>query len=203
MARHSKGTSDTTRYYNQNAEKYVEETLDLDLGVLYAPFLTHIPSKGKILDAGCGSGRDTLYFREKGFTVVPFDSSSEMVRIASEITGDTVLLMSFQELEYRDEFDGIWACSSLLHVPKAEMDDVMERISRALKTGGILYSSFKYGDGEIISGSRLFSNYTEDSFSLLIKNHPSLRVEQLWMTEDVRTDRKGEFWLNGLVVKEG
>lgn len=202
MGQHSEDTSDTTGYYNQNAEKYVQETLGLDLTALYAPFIEHIPSHGKILDAGCGSGRDTLYFREKGFAVVPFDPSSEMVRIASEVTGNTVLLMSFQDLVFRDEFDGIWACSSLLHVPKEEMDDVMERISRALKTGGILYSSFKYGDGETISGSRLFNNYTEDSFSILIKNHPPLRIEHLWKTEDIRPDRKGEYWLNALLVKE-
>ncbi len=203
MGQSSKRTPDTTGFYDQNAQEYVQETLSLDLTALYAPFLEYLPSKGKILDAGCGSGRDTLYFRKKGFTVVPFDSSTEMVRIASEITGDTVLQMSFQDLEYRDEFDGIWACSSLLHVPKTEMDGVIERISIALKTGGVLYASFKYGAGEIISGSRLFNNYTEDTFSLLIKNHPSLRVEQIWKTEDIRHDREGEYWLNALAKKDG
>jgi SAM-dependent methyltransferase len=199
MGQYSK---DTSGYYDQNAQKYVQDTLALDLSNLYEPFLELIPSKGRILDAGCGSGRDTLYFREKGFTVLPFDSSTEIVRIASEIIGDTVLMMSFQELEFKDEFDGIWACSSLLHVPKAEMDDVMERISRALKTGGILYTSFKYGSGEIISGLRMFNNYTEESFSLLIKKHPSLRIEKIWKTEDVRPDRNGEFWLNALLEKD-
>jgi len=124
-----------------------------------------------------------------------------MVRIASEITGDIVLLMSFQELEFNDEFDGIWACSSLLHVPKVEIDDVVERISRSLKIGGILYTSFKYGEGEVVSGSRLFNNYKEDSFSLLIDKHPSMKIVKMWKTEDVRVDRKDEYWLNALVEK--
>jgi len=109
--------------------------------------------------------------------------------------------MSFQELEFKDEFDGIWACSSLLHVPKVEIDDVVARISRALKAGGILYTSFKYGEGEVVSGARFFNNYSVDSFSLLLKNHPSLRVVKMWKTEDVRVDRKGEYWLNALVEK--
>lgn len=201
MSQPSKTRDETKDYYDQNAQEFFDATVNLTMEHLYQPFLEHIPKHGKILDAGCGSGRDSLYFKKHGYSVTAMDSSEQLVKLASELLGEDVLLMSFDELEFCDEFDGIWACASLLHVPKSSIDAVLHRLTGALKAGGVLYASFKYGDGETIERERLFNNYTEDTFTQLVEKHISLDILRVWKTEDVRKDRKGKYWLNTLVKK--
>ena len=123
----------TTDYYDLSADEFSDATKNLDVEHLYKPFLTRLPVGAKILDAGCGSGRDALAFKQRGFSVTAFDASAPLVDIAKKHSGIEVLQMRFQDMHWRDEFDGIWACASLLHVPKSEMDGVMEKIICALK----------------------------------------------------------------------
>jgi SAM-dependent methyltransferase len=191
----------SAEYYDKNAHAYYEKTINLDVSSLYEPFIKLLPKHGKILDAGCGSGRDSLYFKRKGFSVVSFDVSKKMVDLAVQLIGQAVLHMSFTEVVFEDEFDGIWACASLLHVPQDDIDDVFRRLSRALKRNGIIYASFKYGSTERKSGDRLFNDYDEEKLALLMSSHRDLKIERIWFTEDVRTDRKNEFWLNVLLRK--
>ena len=87
-------------------------------------------------------------------------------------------------------FDGVWACASLLHVEKNDIDDVFRRIVSSLVSGGIFNSSFKYGDKEIVRNGRLFSNYNEESFTALIANHPALMIVKMWQTTDIRKKRR-------------
>jgi len=191
----------SAEYYDKNALVYYDQTVNLDLSTLYEPFLKLIPEHGKILDAGCGSGRDSLYFKRKGFSVVLFDVSKEMVNLAVQLIGQAVLHMSFTDVVFEDEFDGIWACASLLHVSNDDIDDVFRRLTHALKREGVLYASFKYGNTERKSGDRMFNDYDEGKLSLFVSNHKDLKIEKSWLTEDVRTDRKNEFWLNVLFRK--
>jgi SAM-dependent methyltransferase len=79
-------------------------------------FEAYISKSGRILDAGCGSGRDSHAFKQHGYSVVAFDASTEMCRMASKLIRQKVLLMRFDGMDFEDEFDGVWACSSLLHV---------------------------------------------------------------------------------------
>jgi len=197
----SHGDKKTVDYYNKNARKYFDSTVNINMESLYAPFIELIPPKARILDAGCGSGRDSLYFIEKGYDVIAVDASEEIVTLAQTLLGIAVLNMSFQELEYTDEFDGIWACGSLLHVPKNEIDDVLNRLTRALRKNGIIYASFKYGNKERLQEGRVFNDYDEDSMASLIKQYLSLEMVRMWKTEDVRVDRRGEYWLNVLIKK--
>lgn len=195
--------SDPTRtYYSENAQEFYDSTVNLDMGYQYKSFLKMIPKSGKILDAGCGSGRDSHYFKKKGYIVVAFDYSEALVKLASDLIGSSVLHMSFNDVAFIEEFDGVWACASLLHVPKNEMQGVIAKLAKALKPDGILYVSFKYGDKEEVRKGRLFSDYTESSFQALIKNISSLKIIKHWKTEDVRPKRKGEYWLNVLMRKE-
>ena len=191
----------SSSYYDKNAKEYFDKTINVNLEPLYGPFLALIPPRGKILDVGCGSGRDSIKFKAKGYSITAIDSSIEMVRLASKAIGQKALHISFQEIDFHEEFDGIWACSSLLHVPKAEIGDALNRITNALKSKGVLYASFKYGEGEEERSQGLFNNYTEKSFSTLIDQYPSLKKIEMWKTEDVRDDHKGEFWLNVLLEK--
>jgi 2-polyprenyl-3-methyl-5-hydroxy-6-metoxy-1,4-benzoquinol methylase len=165
---------------------------------LYKPFLELIPFGGAILDAGCGPGRDVLAFLKKGFRVTAFDASAKMVELASKQTGVAAFQMRFQELNYEHEFDGIWACASLLHVPFFELDDILSRFSRALKTGGICFMSFKHGNGERFEDGRQFIDFTEATLRQKLADIPGLSVLRIWGTED-QAGRVGFQWVNALV----
>jgi len=191
----------TKEYYDQNADSFFKETVNIDMEDLYKPFLGLIPQGGKILDAGCGSGRDTLYFNKKGYNVVSFDYSEPLVELATEYTGQEILLRSFEDIDFTDEFDGVWACASLIHVAKRDINSAVAKLERALKPNGVLYASFKYGDDEEVRKGRFFNDYTESSIVSLTKYLPSLKIISTWRTEDLRDDRKGEFWLNVLLSK--
>ncbi len=191
----------TLAYYEANARHYVVSTVDTNMTVLYVPFLMYMRAFASILDAGCGSGRDTLYFLKKGFQVTAFDYSPALVRLASKITGQEVLHLAFQEVEFKEQFDGIWACASLLHVPMDDMHDVISRLSRSMKVDGVLYASFKPGTGEHYRDDRLFVDFDKDGFDKVIKQHPELTVLRYWKTRDMRPGMEQEAWFNVLVRK--
>ena len=186
--------NETITYYNQNAEEYFNKTVNVSMQESYDQFEAYLKPGDKILDLGCGSGRDSRYFLSKGYDVVPVDGSAEMCRVASEYLGIPVQQKLFSEIEYREEFDGIWACASLLHVPKVQIRDVMEKVSRALKEQGVLYASFKYGDDEKTVDGRLFSLYNETDLEWI----SDLGLIEYWITDDVRTEHVGAKWLNTL-----
>lgn len=124
-------------YYNANAAGYSEATLNVDMSAIRTRFLQHIPRGGRILDAGCGSGRDTLAFIKDGYAVRAFDGSTRMAERASIYSGLECEVLRFQDVAFDQEFDGIWSCAALLHVQKAEMKDVLRRLIRSLKLGGL------------------------------------------------------------------
>ena len=199
----------SVEFYNQHAAEFYRETVDMRLDARYEPFLDRIPATGVILDAGCGSGRDSRAFLNRGYRVTAFDASPEMARLAGALTGLPVATLRFQEMAYIEEFDGIWSCASLLHVPQAEMVPVFNRFEAALKPGGHWYASFKYGvgetvkygSGEITSGVRMFTNYTEDTFREVIAPFAALEIVDLSITDDLRSERRGERWLNVILRK--
>lgn len=185
-------------YYNKNAEEFYQGTVFADMSEACEKFLRYIAPGGRILDAGCGSGRDSLYFIKRGYEVVSFDASEQMVRLSSELTGQKTLLMKFDEVNFKNEFDGIWACASLLHVPKSEIKDVLKKLIQGLKKNGIFYMSFKYGQGEELRGERLFNFYDEETLLELITAIGQLIVIETWTTNDVRPGREGDKWINCL-----
>lgn len=194
--------SETLRYYNENAAKFCEGTLQADMSHLYGQFLCCIPAGGKILDLGCGSGRDSKYFLEHGYEVTAIDGSGELCKLASEYIGQPVYCMDFEELDEEAAYDGIWACASLLHAPKNRIPALLQKIHRALVFGGVLYVSFKRGDGERISGGRFFSDCTEEELEgLLTKADSKWEIIRLFTTGDVREGRSGEQWVNGIARK--
>ena len=154
---------DVIEYYNKNASIFVKETQNVDFHVTQICFQNKLALGAEILDFGCGSGRDTKYFLSQGYRVDAVDGSSEMCRLAGEYTGIPVRRMLFQDLKAENIYDGIWACSSILHLPYHELKDVFIRMSRALKTNGIVYTSFKYGTFEGERNERYFTDMTEEN----------------------------------------
>ena len=186
----------TLEYYNTNAEKFVESTCSVDFSQVQCEFLNLLRTESYILDFGCGSGRDTKYFLEHGYQVDAVDGSMELCRIASEFTGIEVRQMLFQELQEKEKYDGIWACASILHVPKIELADILQKMCNAVKVDGVIYISLKYGNFEGEQNGRFFSDFTEKSFCEFVKNIQELCIQKMWITGDVRDGRGDERWLN-------
>ena len=191
----------TLEYYNENANKFILGTLNVDMMMIQKKFISYITKGGKILDLGCGSGRDSLFFKELGFDVIAVDGSAEMCIQAEKNIGQPVVNMAFDQLDYDAEFDGIWACASLLHVPSSEIKDVIAKIERALKNGGYFYFSVKYGDYEGEREGRYYTDYTEESVDALFTAVPSLQKVNMWLTDDARPERNDR-WINCIWIKK-
>lgn len=187
-------------YYNQNAESFYEGTVGVDMSPWRDRFESYVPDGGRVLDAGCGSGRDSRAFKQHGYSVVAFDASSQMCRMASQLIGQEVWQMRFDEISFDDEFDGIWACASLLHVAEEELPQVLGKLHKALRDGGTLYASFKYGEGTVIRGDRTFCDFTEESVRKLFESNGFMPME-CGITTDVRPGREAEKWIDLLAKK--
>ena len=191
----------TLTYYNSNAEQYIQDTLHVEFSEIQNRFLHKLQLGDRILDFGCGSGRDAKYFIEQGFDVDAIDGSAELCAKAGALLGKAVEHMLFQELDVSEAYDGIWACASILHLPKEELKDVLGKMSRALKLNGIIYTSFKYGEFEGYRNGRYFTYFTEEVWRAFVEEIPQLQIEELWITGDVRVGRGEERWLNVILLK--
>ncbi|WP_144884398.1 class I SAM-dependent methyltransferase [Leclercia adecarboxylata] len=190
----------TLKYYQDNAQTFFDGTVNVDMSSLYEAFTQHLAPGARVLDAGCGSGRDAKAFQEMGYQVEAFDASPAMVELAREHTGLPVKVMSFADVDWKEEFDGIWCCASLLHVPAVELPGVMRRFADALKPGGVWYVSFKYGDGEREVDGRRFTDMDEVGLKALVSVLTDINVVKVWMTQDNRPMRD-ESWVNGVLRK--
>ena len=135
-------TDKTLNYYNENAQSFAFGTVSVKFTEVQDKFLEKLNPDAYILDFGCGAGRDTKYFLSRGYQV----DAEQLCRIASEYTGIKVRQMLFQELDEKEKYDGIWACASILHLPKKQLREVLKNMYAALKSKGWIYTSFKYGD---------------------------------------------------------
>ena len=188
---------DTVAYYDRNAEAFARRTGSLDLSGLYDRFVAYLPPGGRILEAGCGVGRDVVAMVDRGYQVVAFDASAEMVRLCRDrVAGRAeVLQLRFEDVRWRAEFDGIWTCASLLHVPLAIFQDVASRLVAALRPDGVWYMSFKIGKGERANVGRLFVDHTEDTLTAMLDDL-SVEIVETWRSQPIQQGRVREEWLN-------
>jgi len=191
----------TLQYYNANAKEFVEGTLNADVSGLYAFFQKYVKPGAAILDLGCGSGRDSLYFLSQGYQVCALDGSEELCKIATERLGQPVERKLFQDIDDVDRFDGIWACSSLLHVPYEELPAILDKLHTALKAKGYLYLSAKYGTFSGQRNGRYFTDLDEARLEDLLQKAKGFRIVETHITADVRPGREDEKWLNAILQK--
>ena len=188
-------------YYNSNSESFIKDTRNIDMKKNYEVFLANVPDRGLILDAGCGSGRDSLIFQKLGYRVDAFDGSSSMVSEAKKLTGLNIELSTFEDFEFNRSYNGIWACASFLHGRRANLVSILTRLSEGLISGGVLYSSFKYGNNERLNGERYFNDINEHVLKAYVDTVPDISVMQTWVTGNRRTNDNDEKWLNSLLLK--
>lgn len=191
----------TLDYYNDNAAIFTGDTVNVQFTSIQDMFLKYLEPGSLILDFGCGSGRDSWYFMQKGFHVEATDGSAEMVKAASALTGISVKEMLFDELDETEKYDGIFACASILHVPYKKLDNIFARMYKAVKANGIIYVSFKYGSFEGYRNGRYFTDMNEERLDNILQIVSGLQIVEQSITGDVRPGRQNEKWLNTILRK--
>ena len=190
----------TIDYYNNFAQEFFERTVNLNMMPTYDRFLRFVESCSCICDLGCGSGRDTKYFKKKGYSVTAIDGAREMCKLAERYTVQEVICMNFfdidKNIDFLEKFDSIWACSSLLHVPYKDMKKVYEKIIRCCKNNAVIYTSYKCGQKETIKDGRIFSNFTQEVLYNFIESIPQLILLDQWISFDVRGRTDNSQWVN-------
>lgn len=199
----------TLNYYQTHAQDFFEETLNVDMQDLYQPFLTNLPlsnlfNQQNILDVGCGSGRDSLFFDKQGFAVTAMDGSQNLIELAKNqnptIHWQCLDFYQIKNQNWQNQFTGIWACASLLHLPFDELPNVINDLILMLKTNGVFYASFKYGDSDREKDGRFFCDMNEQRWQSIFLQLKNVSLIQTWQTKDRRADRE-EVWFNSLLKK--
>jgi len=193
---------ETINWYNTNATKYFNETKDFSIKDKYPQFLQYVPEGGKILDAGCGSGRDSKCFLDMGYDVTALEASKELSTLASEHTGLNVVNATFENFKSDEKFDGIWACASLLHVPKKDFEKSFINLTDHLKTGGVMYAYLKAGSTEEIDAKGRFFNYVSpEEIEAIVSKHNDLEIVEMPAIQE-NTFRPGDHPFINVVVKK-
>ncbi len=192
----------TLAYYDANANAFVDRTKAADLSKLYNEFLPCIPDGGKILDLGCGSGRDSLHFLKLGYEVVAIDGSEAMCLEAEKVIGQAVQHTDIMEMDMQEKFHGIWACASLLHLTKEELRKVLPELMEILLPDGSMYGSWKYGEEVRVEDGRYFQDFTEEGLRAIFSELGGCTVKKYWISEDVRADKSNVKWSNILISKD-
>ena len=191
----------TLQYYNDNAKKYFDDTVNANMSYFRGKFLSYLKDGGTILDLGCGAGRDSKAFKEAGYKVVAIDGSRELCKMATKLIGQDVKCITFEDFEPKERYDGIWACSSLLHIPKDEIKKVIKKLLPYMNDNCILYMSYKYGDYIGDRNDRFFVDMIETSVNEMFKEFINLTKIDEEITTDVRPGRDSEKWLNEYYIK--
>lgn len=175
----------TLAYYETNARRYVEITRDLNMETAHRRLTKHLRFGARILDAGCGSGRDAAAFLRQSFVVEACDASPALAAEAATFLGLPVRVGTHETMADQQRYDGIWASATFLHVRPEALADVMRRYTEALVPGGVLYASWKVGetDGPDALG-RWFTNMTPERAMRLVEQTPGLRLLDLTIEAD-------------------
>lgn len=190
-------------YYDSHSQEYYDMSQNFAMESLYQPFLekANIQQGAKILDAGCGSGRDSLNFAKKGFDVTAFDGSHNLVELCKE-QGINCEHKDFLSMNYKNEFDAVWCCAALLHLPTDAFDKALSNITDAMKPGATLYFSIKQLENGFMEdgAGRLFYNPGETHINALFEKLGLELQDEPWLTG--KQTEPSQMFINYLVKKQ-
>lgn len=190
----------TKEYYNIYAKEFIKNTENSNMEEIYCVFESYLQPFCSLLDLGCGSGRDSVYFKTKGYKLTSIDYSQNICNEVKKSKKIDVLCVDMRSLEFTNSFHAIWACASFLHLSHNDFLNVLNRCYNALKENGIIYFSLKEGSGEKIINQRFFSFYTKDSLKILI-DVQKFEIKRIWKTLDVRPNQRKTVWINVILRK--
>ena len=192
----------TLDFYNENAKKYFDTTVAADMSKQYEMFLKYVHENGKILDFGCGSGRDSLNFKKLGYNVSAIDGSEELCKLAREYAGIDVKCMDFLDYEAKEKYDGIWACASLLHLKRLELINVLNELRKSLVQDGCLFVSLKNGDGEEITPDGKYYLYLPKKEFLDLSSDAGLQMVDYTSNKSNINPNETRFWHSFILKKK-
>lgn len=190
----------TIDYYNRNADEYFAHTAEVSFDEIYSRFLKYIPDGGRIMDLGCGSGRDVKWFCNHGYEAYGLDASRELVSKASDEYDIPIITGLIEEWTTSTPFDGVWCCASLMHLEDSALEQFFENLKYNLKQGGVLFMSVKSGiETGLDEQSRFLRDFTEEDVHEIITRHGEFELRELWYTKD-KLARDTFRWMNVIVA---
>ena len=193
---------DAINHYNKNAMKYFFDTEYIDMSDISNMFLDQLDMGDLILDAGCGVGRDTKHFIKEGYRVISFDASEKMVEICNRYPFAYCTHNTFHSIKYIEEFDGVWACASLIHLSWEELKTALQQLYNATKSKGVIYFSLKTGDYQSIKndGKTTYLYPEKNVESFMEETLKSEKIKNTWQNP-TKKPNDSSIWSNYLYKK--
>jgi len=194
----------TINYYDLNAKKYLDSTINIKVSEELENFCLNLKPGAKILDVGCGSGRDSLHFIQNGFNVVSIDASSELAKLASEQIKQQVIVKKIEDLDFKNEFDAVWCMASLLHLKKEALPLAINNCIKALKSEseGLFFASFKNGNGSAYDeNGRFFSYYQQEELKEILEQTQCFKNIEFTSNKD-KLGRNDVNWISFIAQKK-
>ncbi len=184
----------TIGFYDREAPNYTLSSA-LGHGRFLDGFLDRLAPGARILELGCGGGRDAQRILARGFDVDLTDGSSGMAKKARERTGREVRILKFDELDDPDCCDAVWAHASLHHQPLAGLGEVLARIHRAVRPGGWFFANYKLGDGDERDRFGRLYNFAPREHLLDLYRDAGWALEEVFDYRDGGLDKVERDWI--------
>lgn len=188
-------------YYHTHFLAYHEQTFNVNPGSFLKPLAICLKPGARILDVGCGSGRDLLWFKNKGFAVTGFERSSGLAQLARENVGCEIIEGDFENFDFSIfQADAVLSIGSLVHVAHDKMADILGGIVRSLKINGYLLITLKEGRGtKDLPDGRTFYLWTQESLTTLFER---LKLDQIDFSRQVSKVRPDDVWIGHVLQKK-
>ena len=185
-------------YYQNNAKNYFDSTAQLDSTSFLMPLAKELKLGASILDVGCGSGRDLLWLASQGFNPTGLERSRSLAIMAGEFSGCQVLEGDFFTFDFASiSVDALIFIGALVHVERHLFIEVLNRVSVALKDGGLIYLSLKEGTGKHVNDDgRIFTLWSQEQLEIIFKQ---LDFSVKDFSRQVSKLRPSDIWLGYLL----
>lgn len=188
-------------FYDENALSYFKQTAAIDPGGFLSPFIRHIPAGARVLDVGCGSGRDLLWLRKKGYRVRGMERSREMADLARRHAGCEVVEADFETWNFAENpVEGLLLVGALVHIAPEAFGRMLCRVARGVVSGGKILLTLKEGNGQNrLPDGRVFYLWQDQTLQKLLKQ---LGFQVIYFHRAVSAIREDDVWLTYILEKE-